>query len=197
MAEIKRAYYRYLHEKLAQHFDTGELRALCFNLGIEYEDLIGEGRADKALSLMIHIERRNLVERFVEIVTQSRPDVLWEQPEPVVPTGLPPALEGLADPKEVSVLLYQSLQCVEDKVAVLWSSSGVYNTQLLLLSGVSEKHKEQLLAHSHLMGEVHTRSIYIGETVQRLRVFMFFAFALAIFSILISAVAIFYVHFGG
>ena len=32
-----------LHQFLVAHFSLEELKTLCFNLGVEYEDLAGEG----------------------------------------------------------------------------------------------------------------------------------------------------------
>ena len=58
MKNATRPYYSYLNEKLAGHFDASELRALAFELGVEYDDLQGEARADKALSLIRHVDER-------------------------------------------------------------------------------------------------------------------------------------------
>ena len=50
-------------EMLAR-FGEGELKDLCFDLGIDYEDLPGQGKADKARELVAHCERRD---RFAEL----------------------------------------------------------------------------------------------------------------------------------
>ena len=43
-----REYLTYLRQLLATRFDQSELRTLCFDLGIEYDDLVGASKADKA-----------------------------------------------------------------------------------------------------------------------------------------------------
>ena len=43
-----RASLIYLHEVLRSRFSEGELRTLCFNLGLDYDSLPGSGKSDKA-----------------------------------------------------------------------------------------------------------------------------------------------------
>jgi hypothetical protein len=66
-----------LRRVLAERFDEGELRTLCFDLGIEYDDLPGEGRADKARELVAYLERRDRIPDLIEIGERIRPDVSW------------------------------------------------------------------------------------------------------------------------
>lgn len=47
-----------LLQRLLAQFSDGELRTLCFELGVEYEDLGGRGRADNARELIALMERR-------------------------------------------------------------------------------------------------------------------------------------------
>jgi hypothetical protein len=66
-----------LRKILAARFDEGELRTLCFDLGIDYDDLPGEGKANKARELVAYLERRGCISELVRIGKQSRPDVSW------------------------------------------------------------------------------------------------------------------------
>ena len=66
-----------LRQVLAERFDEGELRTLCFDLGIEYDDLPGKGRADKARELVAYLERRDRIPDLIEIGERIRPDVSW------------------------------------------------------------------------------------------------------------------------
>ena len=66
-----------IHELLTQHFSAEELRTLCFRLGIEYDDLSGNGRADKARELVAYCQRHNLLQDLQRAVTQARPNVTW------------------------------------------------------------------------------------------------------------------------
>jgi hypothetical protein len=47
-----------LYQALVAHFDQEELRTLCFKLGVEYDDLRGEGREAKARELARYVSRR-------------------------------------------------------------------------------------------------------------------------------------------
>ena len=63
-----------LHQFLVDHFDLEELKTLCFNLGVEYEDLGGEGRSDKARELVKAMQRRTRLEHLVAHLSLARPE---------------------------------------------------------------------------------------------------------------------------
>lgn len=74
------------HERLIQirnlirtHFDLGEVKDLCFDLGISYDDLPGdgEGKAGRVRELVTHCERNGLVEHLLALCQQRRPRVNW------------------------------------------------------------------------------------------------------------------------
>lgn len=80
-----------LHQFIADHFDLEELRTLCFNLGVRYDDLGGEGLSAKARELILGLGRRNQFDRLLEALRQDRSEAFDE-------TGLsagPAALETL------------------------------------------------------------------------------------------------------
>jgi hypothetical protein len=66
-------YYR----KLDKHFNQNELRDLAFQLGIDYDGLPGDGKADKARELVQYLERRGRSPELVAICLQQRPNVDW------------------------------------------------------------------------------------------------------------------------
>jgi hypothetical protein len=66
-----------LRQMLIDHFNDSELNDLCFDLGIEYTDLPGEGRADKARELVAHVQRRGRTAELVALCRQFRPDANW------------------------------------------------------------------------------------------------------------------------
>jgi tetratricopeptide (TPR) repeat protein len=67
-----------LHRFITEHFDLEELRTLCFDLGIEYDDLGGEGRSDKARELLRRMGRRKELERLVDALRKVRPGAFDE-----------------------------------------------------------------------------------------------------------------------
>jgi hypothetical protein len=58
-----------LRQILTDNFADDELRDLCFELGIDYENLGGTGKSGKARELVAFAERRG---RFVELVNACR-----------------------------------------------------------------------------------------------------------------------------
>jgi hypothetical protein len=65
-----------LHNLLTARFNEGELRTLCFSLGIDYENLLGGGKADKARELIAYCERHGEISDLMDVIEHSRPDVL-------------------------------------------------------------------------------------------------------------------------
>jgi len=64
-----------LFQALSSYFSDGELRDLCFELGVVYDDLAGERHRDKARELVIYAWRRNQLVELEEAVRRARPHV--------------------------------------------------------------------------------------------------------------------------
>ncbi|MBL7062642.1 MAG: hypothetical protein ISS49_00355 [Anaerolineae bacterium] len=64
-----------LHRLLVEHFDLEELRTLAFDLGVDFDDLRGEGKAAKARELIAYLERRNRWANLVTAIKTSRSDI--------------------------------------------------------------------------------------------------------------------------
>ncbi|MCB9420354.1 MAG: hypothetical protein H6667_11135 [Ardenticatenaceae bacterium] len=62
-----------LRTALSDLFSTGELHTLCFDLGIEFEDLEGNGKSGKALALVQYAQRHGRYDELVYRVQQLRP----------------------------------------------------------------------------------------------------------------------------
>lgn len=71
----ERKYLAKLRQGLIDCFSVGELRTICADLGIDYDDLPGEGKADKARELVSYLERRGHIPKLVETAIELRPDV--------------------------------------------------------------------------------------------------------------------------
>jgi hypothetical protein len=74
----ERAELTRLRELLTTRFNEGELRTFCFDLGIDYDDLPGAGKADRARELVSYYERRGQVAVLVENGKRLRPDTPWD-----------------------------------------------------------------------------------------------------------------------
>lgn len=66
-----------LRQLLAKRFSDGELRTLCFDLGVEYDDLPGQGKADKTRELVTYMNQHDRLADLVRVGQGSRPDVPW------------------------------------------------------------------------------------------------------------------------
>jgi formylglycine-generating enzyme required for sulfatase activity len=63
-----------LRKRIISYFDEQELRTLCFDLKVDYDDLRGEGRADKARELVAYFERRGRISELVVYCRLVRPN---------------------------------------------------------------------------------------------------------------------------
>lgn len=66
-----------LRRVLTTRFDEGEIRTLCFELGIDYHDLPGEGKANKARELVAYLERHGRIAELVRAGERLRPAISW------------------------------------------------------------------------------------------------------------------------
>ncbi len=64
-----------LREQLRALFSDSELRDLCFDLGIDYENLPGAAKGDKARELILHVERLGRLPELVGRVIELRPHI--------------------------------------------------------------------------------------------------------------------------
>jgi hypothetical protein len=66
-----------LFRKIEAGFDESELGGLCFELGVDIEDLNGRTRLDKIRALITYMERRNRMPDLVERCAALRSDTDW------------------------------------------------------------------------------------------------------------------------
>lgn len=79
-----------LNQFLNQYFSLGELRTLCFELGIPYEDLEGgEARAAKVLALVQYAQRHGLYDAVVTHAQAQRPNARLGDMSSTAPAGIP------------------------------------------------------------------------------------------------------------
>jgi len=78
---VRQARLTQLRQMLVTRFSVDELKTLCFDLGLEYDALPGEGKEGKARELVAWFDRRNRLPELEDKSKQLRPDIAWE-PEP-------------------------------------------------------------------------------------------------------------------
>ena len=64
-----------LRDLIVDTFDDEELRNLCFELRVDYDNLRGEGKASKARELVAHMDRRGEMARLLDAIKDSRPNL--------------------------------------------------------------------------------------------------------------------------
>jgi hypothetical protein len=68
-----------LYRELKECVNQGELRTLCFEMGVEYEDLEGETRSERVLGL---VDKMNRIGRLADLLKKCRehyPRINWEE----------------------------------------------------------------------------------------------------------------------
>lgn len=102
-----------LLKALLDHFDEGEIKILCFNLGINYEDLPLGSRPQKAASLIEHCKRHHRLQVCILEIRQARPfleldDLISDEADieaVPVPAPSPAGAETLLISKGVTALI--------------------------------------------------------------------------------------------
>ena len=62
---------------LSMRFNLEELRDMCFEVGVDYDDLRGEGKSAKARELVLYMQRHRRLEKLIDGIKEARPDVGW------------------------------------------------------------------------------------------------------------------------
>ena len=55
-----------------------DLRTLCFDLGIDYDNLPGATKSDKAEALLLYVYRGQRLADLAEVGARLRPDIPWD-----------------------------------------------------------------------------------------------------------------------
>jgi Effector-associated domain 7 len=79
--EEKSVDLRKLLRAIIDSFSENDLRDLCFELRLDYENLPGQAKKDKARELVIHFDRRNRINVLVTAFREARPKVKLEEIE--------------------------------------------------------------------------------------------------------------------
>lgn len=64
-----------LRDQMNQYFSVSELRTLCFDLGIDYEDLAGSTKQLKVIELIGFVQRRGILDNLIKLLASQRPHV--------------------------------------------------------------------------------------------------------------------------
>lgn len=79
-------YSTHLRTGIKSEFSLEEIKNLCDDLGIDFEDLGGEGRESKARELIAYCLRRNQLADMVARCEVLRPQFPWRDPDAPIPS---------------------------------------------------------------------------------------------------------------
>lgn len=65
------------HDQMADSFNLAEIRQICFDLKVNFEQLPGETLDDKCRELYLFVERRGDLVRLVQACQTQRPEGNW------------------------------------------------------------------------------------------------------------------------
>jgi hypothetical protein len=83
-------YLSTLHKQVDRYFSFSEVKTLCFNLGVDYENIPGDIRSAFIRNLIISLAKRERLPELINLLRQERPRVAWQD----VPSDfeLPPSM---------------------------------------------------------------------------------------------------------
>ena len=66
-----------LRDLLDKCFSISELDTLCFDLGVDPENLSGSTKSERSRGLIAYVLRRNMLDQLVELCNKYRPNTTW------------------------------------------------------------------------------------------------------------------------
>lgn len=108
-----------LRQALSTRLSEEELRSLCFDIGVDYENLGGESKAAHARNLISLFERRERLEELVTACQTALPDLPWDK-----------LLDGITS---ASTLAPTWAQHLVGKVKILFLAANPVDTPMLRL----------------------------------------------------------------
>lgn len=67
-----------LRQALMAYFDIGDLKTVCFDLGIDFNSIPGESKSEKVVELIGYVTRTGRVIELIDQCSKLRPNVPWD-----------------------------------------------------------------------------------------------------------------------
>ncbi len=74
---VTTSYLAQLRQNIIEHFNEDELRTLCFDLGVDYDSLLGRARDGNARELVARMDREDRIPDLVQLCHKHRPQASW------------------------------------------------------------------------------------------------------------------------
>lgn len=90
MATDSSRYLAILHKQIDQLFNMEDIRSLCLELGIDFDNVAGEIKSGRIRELILQMARRDELRRLIDHLRLERPNAVWDDvPEDFsLPDGL-------------------------------------------------------------------------------------------------------------
>ncbi len=89
---------KYLRALISEKFNEVELRELCFDIGIDAEELVHQTKSDLVMSLITYCDRRDQTHALIEKLSELRPQTDWPPERADKPKKDEPIRNAEADP---------------------------------------------------------------------------------------------------
>lgn len=66
-----------LHAQMHVHLDINDLHNLCFDLGVDFDDLGGGGKDGRIRELILLAVQRGMMDELLGRLAEIRPKVIW------------------------------------------------------------------------------------------------------------------------
>ena len=67
----------HLVKQMQKAYDLDDLRALCFDFGIDYDSIEGDTKKSKIISFVLHFYKNNTLEIITDFLAADRPNYNW------------------------------------------------------------------------------------------------------------------------
>ncbi len=77
MSATSAKYLSTLHDNMDRYFSLEEIRTLCFDLGVDFDSVRGEGKAPRIRELILALARNGRLPELLSLLHDERPFVSW------------------------------------------------------------------------------------------------------------------------
>ena len=77
MATDSSRYLSDLHRQINKYFNLEDVRSLCFELGIDFDNVAGENKSGRIRELILQMARREELQQLIDLLRQERPNAVW------------------------------------------------------------------------------------------------------------------------
>lgn len=66
-----------LHQQIDRLFSMEDVRTMCFNLGVDFDNVTGEGKSARIRELLLQLARRSELQMLVDLARRDWPKAVW------------------------------------------------------------------------------------------------------------------------